>query len=214
MPLSPHSLQTLRGYVVEQRAVLHGGVVREYDVALSAMLSVLQVEPLPSLPSSMVTKSVKKADLCCSGCECVQVDQRSVKLDDEVMERGIAVCKVGEIVEKGLEEVGLRMEDVVLSPAAIALAVPEEREEDETKGDYPTAHREYSKRIKEKQWKLEDAMEPPVAETNCIHKNHRKNYQLLPLIGPNHVRLSHLLASIQQRTDTIEHARLLELVEM
>ncbi|KAH7818612.1 uncharacterized protein MONOS_10380 [Monocercomonoides exilis] len=50
---------------------------------------------------------------------------------DEVMGRGVAVCEVGEIVEKGMEEVWLRMEDMVLSPAVIALAVLEEREEEE-----------------------------------------------------------------------------------
>ncbi|KAH7832525.1 uncharacterized protein MONOS_5454 [Monocercomonoides exilis] len=42
------------------------------------------------------------------------------------MGRGIAVCEVGEIVEKGLSAAGLRMEDVVLLPAAIALVVLEE----------------------------------------------------------------------------------------
>ncbi|KAH7828883.1 uncharacterized protein MONOS_13297 [Monocercomonoides exilis] len=52
------------------------------------------------------------------------------------MGRGVAVCEVGEIVEKGLDAAGLRMEDVVLSPAAIALAVLEEREEaDEGEGE-------------------------------------------------------------------------------
>ncbi|KAH7832301.1 uncharacterized protein MONOS_11649 [Monocercomonoides exilis] len=77
-------------------------------------------------------------------------------------------------MEKRLESAWMRKEDVVLSPAAIALAVLEEREEaeegeeDETKGDYPTVHREYSKRIKEKQWKLEDVVELPVAETCCL----------------------------------------------
>ncbi|KAH7822790.1 uncharacterized protein MONOS_7087 [Monocercomonoides exilis] len=45
--------------------------------------------------------------------------------------RMVAVCEVGEIVEKGLSEVGLRTEDVVLSPAAIALAMLEKREEAE-----------------------------------------------------------------------------------
>ncbi|KAH7815742.1 uncharacterized protein MONOS_12845 [Monocercomonoides exilis] len=82
------------------------------------------------------------------------------------------------------------MEDVVLSPAAIALAVLEEREEaegeemgeekgeekgeedegrdrgdgNEEKGRYPTAHREHAKRIKENQGKLEEAMASLVAE--------------------------------------------------
>ncbi|KAH7824634.1 uncharacterized protein MONOS_3333 [Monocercomonoides exilis] len=54
-----------------------------------------------------------------------------VKQNDKVIRRGVAVCEVGEIVEKGLSAAGLRMEDVVLSPAAIALAVLEEREEAE-----------------------------------------------------------------------------------
>ncbi|KAH7821798.1 uncharacterized protein MONOS_10433 [Monocercomonoides exilis] len=40
---------------------------------------------------------------------------------DEVMGRGVSVCEVGEIVEKGLDASGLRMEDAVLSLAAIVL---------------------------------------------------------------------------------------------
>ncbi|KAH7818971.1 uncharacterized protein MONOS_4402 [Monocercomonoides exilis] len=43
--LSPREL---RGYVVTRLAVLNGGVVCAYDVALSAMLSVTLVAPLPS----------------------------------------------------------------------------------------------------------------------------------------------------------------------
>ncbi|KAH7819181.1 uncharacterized protein MONOS_3225 [Monocercomonoides exilis] len=54
-----------------------------------------------------------------------------VKLDDKVMVRGVAGHEVGEIVVKGLWMVGMRMEDVVLPPAAIVLAVLEEREEAE-----------------------------------------------------------------------------------
>ncbi|KAH7829796.1 uncharacterized protein MONOS_3340 [Monocercomonoides exilis] len=45
------------GYVVARRAVLYGGVVCAHDVALSAMLSVPLVAPLPSLAASMGTKS-------------------------------------------------------------------------------------------------------------------------------------------------------------
>ncbi|KAH7818447.1 uncharacterized protein MONOS_14078 [Monocercomonoides exilis] len=81
------------------------------------------------------------------------------------------------------------MEDVVLSPAAIALAVLEEREEaeegekggkkgeekgedgrregddgNEEKGGYPTDHREFVEKIKENQGKLEEAMAPLVVE--------------------------------------------------
>ncbi|KAH7829927.1 uncharacterized protein MONOS_5981 [Monocercomonoides exilis] len=100
-----------------------------------------------------------------------------VKLDDEVMEQRVAVYEVREIVENGMEAVWLRMEDVVLSPEAIALAVLEEREEaeegerrgkegeeegeekgkddgereggdgNEEKGRYLTAHREFVERI-------------------------------------------------------------------
>ncbi|KAH7824076.1 uncharacterized protein MONOS_1703 [Monocercomonoides exilis] len=54
-----------------------------------------------------------------------------VKLDEEVMGRGVAVCEVGEIVEKRMEAVWLRMEDVVLLSEEIVLAVLEEREEAE-----------------------------------------------------------------------------------
>ncbi|KAH7820374.1 uncharacterized protein MONOS_6247 [Monocercomonoides exilis] len=80
----------------------------------------------------------------------------------------VAVCEVEEIVEKGLSAAGLRMEDVVLPPAAIALAVLEEREEAEegggnrVKGGHRTVHREFVERIKENQGKLEEAMEPLV----------------------------------------------------
>eukprot|EP00770_Monocercomonoides_exilis_P000298 MONOS_296.1-p1 / transcript=MONOS_296.1 / gene=MONOS_296 / organism=Monocercomonoides_exilis_PA203 / gene_product=unspecified product / transcript_product=unspecified product / location=Mono_scaffold00005:56407-56772(+) / protein_length=122 / sequence_SO=supercontig / SO=protein_coding / is_pseudo=false len=66
------------------------------------------------------------------------------------------------------------MKDVNLLPAAIALAVREEREETEEgeseeaeEGDenevkcvYPTAHREFVERMKEIQGKLEEAMAP------------------------------------------------------
>ncbi|KAH7826802.1 uncharacterized protein MONOS_3885 [Monocercomonoides exilis] len=58
--LSPRALQTLRGYVVARRAVLYGGVVCAYDVALSAMLSFPLVGPLPLLAVSVRTKSWSK----------------------------------------------------------------------------------------------------------------------------------------------------------
>eukprot|EP00770_Monocercomonoides_exilis_P016597 MONOS_16565.1-p1 / transcript=MONOS_16565.1 / gene=MONOS_16565 / organism=Monocercomonoides_exilis_PA203 / gene_product=IQ domain-containing protein H / transcript_product=IQ domain-containing protein H / location=Mono_scaffold01866:30-1708(-) / protein_length=472 / sequence_SO=supercontig / SO=protein_coding / is_pseudo=false len=215
--LSPRALQTLRGYVVARRAVLYGGVVCAYDVALSAMLSVPLVAPLPSLAASVGTKSGSKRIFAAADVNAfpsiydlfdpsllpsaiARLVSRSpqsrrvvVKLDDEVMGRGIAVCEVGGIVEKGLSAAGLRMEDVVLSPAAIALAVLEEREEaeegekggkegeekgeekgedgrregddgNEEKGGYPTAHREFVEKIKENQGKLEEAMAPLVVE--------------------------------------------------
>ncbi|KAH7823265.1 uncharacterized protein MONOS_810 [Monocercomonoides exilis] len=66
----------------------------------------------------------EQADLCGSRCECVPFNLRS--LDDEVMWRGVAVCEVVEIVEKGLWMEGMRMEDVVLSPATIVLEELEE----------------------------------------------------------------------------------------
>ncbi|KAH7816867.1 uncharacterized protein MONOS_14008 [Monocercomonoides exilis] len=144
--LSLRELQTLTGYVVTRRVVLYGGVVCAYDVALSEMLSVPLVAQLPSLAASQIWRSPQ------SRCAVV-------KLDDEVMRREVAVCEVGGIVEKGLDAEGLRMEDVVLSPAAIALDVLEEREEaeegkrggkegrreesngNESKGGNPIAHR-------------------------------------------------------------------------
>ncbi|KAH7820391.1 uncharacterized protein MONOS_6260 [Monocercomonoides exilis] len=55
-----------------------------------------------------------------------QLRRVAVKLDDEVMRRGVAVREVGEIVEKGLEAVGLRMEDEDPSLGAIALTEVEE----------------------------------------------------------------------------------------
>ncbi|KAH7816361.1 uncharacterized protein MONOS_15131 [Monocercomonoides exilis] len=57
MPLSLQQMLPLLGYVVAGRAVLYGGVVCAYDVALSAMLSVPLVGPLPSLSVSVYTKS-------------------------------------------------------------------------------------------------------------------------------------------------------------
>ncbi|KAH7820297.1 uncharacterized protein MONOS_6271 [Monocercomonoides exilis] len=46
--LSPHSLQTLLGYVAERRAVLDGGVACAYHEVLSTMLLVPPAEQLPS----------------------------------------------------------------------------------------------------------------------------------------------------------------------
>ncbi|KAH7820340.1 uncharacterized protein MONOS_2246 [Monocercomonoides exilis] len=127
---------------------LYGDVARAYDVALLEMLSVSLVRPLPSLAASVGTKSVSKRifaaadvnafpsinDLFVPSLQIWRSQQSRrvvVKLDEEVMGRGVAVCEVGEIMEKGLSEAGLRMEDVILSPAAIALALLEEREEAE-----------------------------------------------------------------------------------
>ncbi|KAH7815543.1 uncharacterized protein MONOS_7160 [Monocercomonoides exilis] len=190
--------------------LLYGGVACAHDVALSGMLLVPLVGPLPSLAAPVGTKSGSKRifsaadvnafpsiyDLFNPSLQIWRSPQSRrvvVKLDDEVMGREVAVCEVGGIVEKGLSAAGLRMEDVVLSPAAIALAVLEEREEvedgerggkegeekgeekgedgrregddgNEEKGGYPTAHREFVKRIKENQGKLEEAMAQLVVE--------------------------------------------------
>ncbi|KAH7816452.1 uncharacterized protein MONOS_15518 [Monocercomonoides exilis] len=119
------------------------------------MLSVPLVAPLSSLAASVGTKSGSKRifvapdvnafpsiydlfDPSLLPSAIARLVSRSsqsrhvvVKLKDEVIWRGIAVCEVGEIVEKGLDAAGLRMEDVVLSPAAIELAVLKEREEAE-----------------------------------------------------------------------------------
>ncbi|KAH7827132.1 uncharacterized protein MONOS_12634 [Monocercomonoides exilis] len=146
-------LGRFEGCVVAWRAVKYGGVACAYDVALSAMLSVPLVGQLPTLAASVGAKSGSKRIFAAADenafpsiynlfdpsllpSAIARLVSRSpqsrrvvVKLDDEVMGRGIAVCEVGEIVEKGLDAAGLRMEDVVLSPAAIALAVLEEREE-------------------------------------------------------------------------------------
>ncbi|KAH7819020.1 uncharacterized protein MONOS_14036c2 [Monocercomonoides exilis] len=99
-------------------------VLCAYDVAISAMLSVSLVVELHALAASVGTKSGSK--------RIFDVESRRVvvKLDDEVMGRGIAVCEVGGIVEKKLYVMGLRMKDVVLSPAVIALAVLDERAEE------------------------------------------------------------------------------------
>ncbi|KAH7831467.1 uncharacterized protein MONOS_15419 [Monocercomonoides exilis] len=89
-----------------------------------------------------------------------------VKLDDEMMGRGIEVREV----DKRMDAVWLRMEDMVLLPEEIVLVVLEEREEaeegdvNEVKGGYPAAHREFVERIKENRGKLEEAMAPLVVE--------------------------------------------------
>ncbi|KAH7821884.1 uncharacterized protein MONOS_5152 [Monocercomonoides exilis] len=86
------------------------------------------------------------------------------------MGRRVAACEVWEIVEKRMEAVWLRMENVVLLPEEIVLAVLEEREEaeegdgNEEKNGYPTAHREFVERIKENQGKVEEAIAPLVVE--------------------------------------------------
>ncbi|KAH7820202.1 uncharacterized protein MONOS_8809 [Monocercomonoides exilis] len=112
------------------------------------MLSVQVVAQLPSLVASVGTKLGSKRIFAAVGVNAFpsiydlfdpslqiwrspQSRRVEVKLDEEVMGRGVAVCEVGKIEEKGLSAAGLRMEDVVLSPAAIALAVLEEREEEE-----------------------------------------------------------------------------------
>ncbi|KAH7824094.1 uncharacterized protein MONOS_12644 [Monocercomonoides exilis] len=105
--------------------MLDGGVVCAYYVGLSVMLLVPLVAQLLWLAASVGTKPEGKQNFVSASMRVV------VKLDDEVMGRGVAVCEVGEIVEKGLSAVGLRMEDVVLLPAAIALAELEELEEAE-----------------------------------------------------------------------------------
>ncbi|KAH7823487.1 uncharacterized protein MONOS_9868 [Monocercomonoides exilis] len=115
-------LQTLRGYVVARRAVLYLAAPAGTKSGSKQIFAVADVNAFPSIydlfdPSLQMWRSTQSGRVV-------------VKLDDEVMGRGVAVCEVGEIVEKGLSEAGLMMEDV-LSPAAIALAVLEEREEAE-----------------------------------------------------------------------------------
>ncbi|KAH7832764.1 uncharacterized protein MONOS_6921 [Monocercomonoides exilis] len=122
--LSPRALQTLRGYVV----------------ALLAMLSVPLVALLPSLTAFEGKKWWSKRifaapnvnafpsiydlfDLSLQIWQSQQSRRVVMKLDEEVMGRGVAVCEVGEIVEKALETEGMKMEDVVLSTAAIPLNV-------------------------------------------------------------------------------------------
>ncbi|KAH7828290.1 uncharacterized protein MONOS_12750 [Monocercomonoides exilis] len=131
------------------------------------MLSVPLVKQLSFIAESVEKEKEALEGICGCGCECVPVDQRSqlrrvvMKLDDEVMGRGVA-------------------------PAAIALAVLEEREEakegergdkegeemggkeggdgNEEKSGRPTAHREFVERMKENQGKLEEAMALLVVE--------------------------------------------------
>ncbi|KAH7826716.1 uncharacterized protein MONOS_10557 [Monocercomonoides exilis] len=107
-------------------AVIFRCVACAYDVALSAMLSVPLVAPLTSLAASVGTKSGRKRIFAAADVNefpsiydlfdpsllpsaIARLVSRSpqsrrvvVKLDDEVIGRGVAVCEVGEIVEKGL----------------------------------------------------------------------------------------------------------------
>ncbi|KAH7825977.1 uncharacterized protein MONOS_4549 [Monocercomonoides exilis] len=114
-------LRAMKGYVVALQAVLYGGVVCSDDVAFSAMLSV----PLVALFTSLAAQ----ANIAITTVEACGGE--AGRGSDEVIGRGIAVCEVGEIVEKGLSAAGLRTEDVVLLPEEIALDVLEEREEAE-----------------------------------------------------------------------------------
>ncbi|KAH7824039.1 uncharacterized protein MONOS_1668 [Monocercomonoides exilis] len=103
-----------------------GGVVCAYDVALSVMLSVPLVVQLPLLAAYVGTKSGSKRIFAAADENAfpsiydlfdplLQIwrSQQSrrvvVKLDEEVMGRGVAVCEVGEIVDNGLDAVGLKM---------------------------------------------------------------------------------------------------------
>ncbi|KAH7824131.1 uncharacterized protein MONOS_12046 [Monocercomonoides exilis] len=114
----------------------------------------------------------EKADLFCSGCECVlagynlfapsllpsaivlmeflssQSMRLITKIDDEVMERGVTLNEVVEIVEKGLDTVELWMWEAVLSPAAIAPGVLEEREEAEKDKEEKMMRRRWKKKMK------------------------------------------------------------------
>ncbi|KAH7815134.1 uncharacterized protein MONOS_13518 [Monocercomonoides exilis] len=166
------------------------------------MLSVSLMGLLPSLSISVGTKSGSNqifdaADVNAFQSICDLFDPsllqicRSpqlkyfVKLKDEVMGRGVAVCEVVKIVEKGLAAAGLRKEDVVEEGEGGNKGGnkgggkegeeegKEEGKEDggreggdgnEVKGGCPTAHREFVERIKENQMKLEEAMALLVVE--------------------------------------------------
>eukprot|EP00770_Monocercomonoides_exilis_P016328 MONOS_16282.1-p1 / transcript=MONOS_16282.1 / gene=MONOS_16282 / organism=Monocercomonoides_exilis_PA203 / gene_product=unspecified product / transcript_product=unspecified product / location=Mono_scaffold01612:4538-5904(+) / protein_length=298 / sequence_SO=supercontig / SO=protein_coding / is_pseudo=false len=136
------------------------------------------MDPLPSLAASVGTKSWSKLFFS-------SADANAFQSIYDLTEEG---------AEKEIEAAMLWMEDVVLPPAAIALAVLEEREEaeegergckegeekgkekgeedggrdggdgNEEKGGYPTAHREHVERIEEIQVMLEEAMTPMVVD--------------------------------------------------
>ncbi|KAH7822270.1 uncharacterized protein MONOS_11984 [Monocercomonoides exilis] len=146
--LSPRALQTLRGYVVTQRAVLYVDIMCAYDVCISVILSVLPAAPLFSIAALKGKRSLNKwifsdadenafpsiNDLFNPSLQILlspQLKYLVMELEVEVMEQGVAVCEEKEIVKKALEAAGLKMEDVVLWPATIVLAVLEEREEAE-----------------------------------------------------------------------------------
>ncbi|KAH7829156.1 uncharacterized protein MONOS_11164 [Monocercomonoides exilis] len=135
----PLSLQTLRGYAV----------------MLQVKLPVPQEAQLPTLAVSVGKNSESKRFFSSADANIFpsiydlfdpsllpsakarlvlrspQSRRAVMKLDDEVKGRCVAVYEVGEIVEKGLSVMWLRMEEVVLSPATIVLAALEERKQEE-----------------------------------------------------------------------------------
>lgn len=62
-----------------------------------------------------------------------------LKIDDEVEGRGHLLCRVKEFIKSALNELEMGMEDVLLSPAVVALAALEEREEEEEKEEMEKA---------------------------------------------------------------------------
>ncbi|KAH7822355.1 uncharacterized protein MONOS_13879 [Monocercomonoides exilis] len=134
-------MTTRCGWGICAEGVLYGGVVCAYDVALSAMLSVLLVAQLPSLVVSVGMKFETKY-LFCSECECVLGSYNpyvpsllpSAMVLTERRGDWARDCRIlceKEADEKTMEKVGLKIEDVVLSPAAIALAALEKLDEAE-----------------------------------------------------------------------------------
>ncbi|KAH7817085.1 uncharacterized protein MONOS_8006 [Monocercomonoides exilis] len=124
-----------------------------YDVALSAMLSVLRVVPLPILAEPVGTKSESKRIFA-------EADVNELTSIYDLFNHSMQIWRSQQ------------------SRPAISLAELEEREEaeegeregaeggdgTEEKGGYRTAHRDFVERIKENQGKLEEAIAPLVVE--------------------------------------------------
>ncbi|KAH7820285.1 uncharacterized protein MONOS_9148 [Monocercomonoides exilis] len=98
---------------------LRGYVVCTHDVVLSKIHSVLLVAPLPSLAAQV---GMNSADVSISA-----IDEHGGEFYDGAMGQSAQWCEVDEIAEKAQNVLGKKMENEILSPAAIALAVLEKR---------------------------------------------------------------------------------------
>ncbi|KAH7826685.1 uncharacterized protein MONOS_7943 [Monocercomonoides exilis] len=177
------SLQTLRGYVVARRAVLYGGVIL-------------------SLVASVGLKLDTKY-LFGSECECV-LGSYNLRRGDWARDCRILCEKKAD--EKTMEKVGLKIEDVVLSPAAIVLAALEELEKaEEGDGEGCVEIRRRKKKKKNTEEEEEKKKKKKKISTNFwwfdSHMNSQKNMLMILLLANAHVDLK-LMQSIAAADET------------